>query len=109
MAMATTTGNFMPDLWSENIIKTYRNNLSSAPLAGYDKPKRSRGAQLLRDAALGHPEYPSDPRMSPDEFRQQNMTATEVRMRNEMYSHQLDAARFMSNPAIFSPSNKAYK
>ena len=35
-----------------------------ATLDGMIRPTRSRGAQLLRDTALGHPEYP-DPRSPP--------------------------------------------
>jgi hypothetical protein len=50
--MATTTSKFIPELWSQQMLDTYK--LRSE----FHWPKRSKGAQLLRDAALGHPEYP---------------------------------------------------
>ncbi len=51
--MATTnSGTFIPELWSGKIIDTFKDALVFPHL-----PKRSKGAQLLRDAALGHPEY----------------------------------------------------
>ena len=46
----------MPELWTDQIIKSYQNSLTGA---GFNTlPKRSKGSQLLRDAALGHKEYP---------------------------------------------------
>jgi hypothetical protein len=53
-------------------------------------PKRSRGAQLLRDAALGHKEYP------------EHTTATEVRIRNEYASHAADALAYNIDQSILS-------
>lgn len=86
---ATTDSTFMPDLWSEEIMTSYREQLVAGGLA--NMPKRSRGAQLLRDAALGYPEYP-DPRAPPSTYNQ--MTATEARIQNE-YAQQ--AAQAMAH------------
>ena len=54
--MATVKSGFIPELWSSKIMGAYMKQL-------FDKlglPKRSKGCQLLRDAALGHKEYPDD-------------------------------------------------
>lgn len=47
---------FCPDLWSEEIVKSYQSHMVP--------PFRDKYTQMLRDAALGHPEFPSleDPR-----------------------------------------------
>lgn len=58
------SGSFIPDLWSDELKKQLQERM---------RPKRSKAAQMLRDAALGHPEYPPP----------ENLTATEIRMRNE--------------------------
>lgn len=42
-------------LWSDELMKQYKSSLEMML-----RPKRSAGAQMLRDAALGHPEYPED-------------------------------------------------
>lgn len=76
--MSTTSSNFSPELWSKVMLDTYKDEIFKAR-----KPRRSKGSQLLRDAALGHPEYPPDPRATPEENRRANMTATEVSIRNQ--------------------------
>lgn len=71
--MATMSDNFIPELWSDEVLNNYKKGIFDAML-----PKRSKGAQLLRDAALGHPEYPK------------HITATEVTIR---YQYAKDAAK----------------
>ena len=53
--MATTKITFIPEIWSSKIMGAYMKQLFDAI-----RPKRSKGCQLLRDAALGHKEYPDD-------------------------------------------------
>ena len=43
---------FIPELWADALLKTYADSMMASIF-----PLRSRGAQLLRDAAIGHPEY----------------------------------------------------
>lgn len=71
--MATTNlKNFIPELWSQELIETMKQQVWDLAV----KTRRSKGTQLLRDAALGHPEYPEPP-------PKLNMTATEMRLRHE--------------------------
>ena len=88
--MATTSAEFIPELWSKELMGQLKKELFA-----HRRPKRSKGAQLLRDAALGHPEYPDPQEKLYREFKKEHMTATEVRMRNEMHTHQLDAYRYL--------------
>lgn len=53
--MAMEHSKFQAELWSQAIIDQYKKTLEMM-----GRPKRSAGAQMLRDAALGHPEYPED-------------------------------------------------
>jgi hypothetical protein len=66
---------FIPELWGSALIKAYQEALN------IHKPRRSRGTQLLRDAALGYPEYPDT--MTGTTTNAPHRTATEVRLRNE--------------------------
>ena len=70
--MATTKGNFIPEIWSSSTLEIYKRELSDAI-----RPKRSKGCQLLRDAALGHKEYPEPA----SQGVMPHMTATEVNVR----------------------------
>ena len=100
--MATTNAQFMPDLWSIELLEKYKQSMLDQ-LVGR-RPKRSKAAQMLRDAALGHPEYPEQAIF---EQTPREMTATEVRMRNEMYTHQLDSYRYAAvSWAEFSNSKR---
>ena len=45
---------FCPELWSEALVDALKANVHETLV----RSKRSRGTQLLRDAALGYPEYP---------------------------------------------------
>lgn len=74
--MPTTTGDFIPEVWSQEIIASYKEALRPP------QPRRSKGAQLLRDAALGHPEYPSN-MFTDDNGTDHVMTATEVNIRQQ--------------------------
>lgn len=87
MATPTTTGMFNPEVWSAAIIDEFKKHMDEVL-----RPKRSVAVQQLRDAALGHPEYPEP---TP-------MTATEVRMRNEQYNHQLDAMAYTISSPLFN-------
>jgi hypothetical protein len=96
--MATTSAQFIPELWSAEVLDKFKQSIFEGM-----RPKRSKGAQMLRDAALGHPEYP-EPKPELHRSYADNMTATEVRMRNEMYTHQLDAMAYSVNPKLVVPS-----
>jgi hypothetical protein len=101
--MATSSGNatpgFVPELWADKMIQTLKDEL----IFGI-KPKRSKGAQLLRDAALGHPEYP-DPRVTPAE----NRTATEIGIRHEYANRAAQAlARNIDNDILDSLRYQTY-
>lgn len=78
MATSNTSHTFIPELWSANLIKTYK---EAHDLFG-KKPKRSPGAQLLRDAALGYPEYPDIKGDATNDLRQ---------------THAADAAAYIAN------------
>lgn len=54
-AAKTISSTFVPELWSKAMLDVYKKNIFNTLL-----PKRSKGTQLLRDAALGHQEYPDD-------------------------------------------------
>ena len=63
---------------SITISSAMRNSLEDALWEGWNpKPKRSKGTQLLRDAALGHKEYPEPA----SQGVVPHMTATEVNVR----------------------------
>lgn len=81
--MAISESAFFPSLWSNKLLDHLKDNFSLA-----QKPKRSKGAQLLRDAALGHEEYPPDPKAH---YQGRNMTATQVMIQQE-YANQAVAA-----------------
>lgn len=51
---AAQTAGFCPELWSVEAVKMFKAELQETLV----RSKRSRGTQLLRDAALGYPEYP---------------------------------------------------
>ncbi len=55
---------FIPELWSKKLLIQMKEQLVMSDSL---RPKRDKYSQLLRDKALGHPEYPA------------NKTATEVR------------------------------
>lgn len=63
-----------------------RNRLADM-IDDYGKPKRSKGTQLLRDAALGHEEFPPPAK----DGSMGNMTATEINIRME-YANRAAAA-----------------
>jgi hypothetical protein len=88
------TPNFIPELWSQELVEQLKENLIFG-----GRPKRSKAAQMLRDAALGHPEYPDEDLQR--QQMQEQRTATEIRMRNEMYQHQLDAMAYSAAPRMF--------
>ena len=91
MATSNTSSRFIPELWSADLIKAYK---EAHNLFG-KKPKRSRGAQLLRDAALGYPEYPEIKGIG-DSTNAPYRTATEIRMQD----HMADAAAYQLACAI---------
>ena len=100
--MAIPSKAFLPELWSTDILEKYKQSMLDQ-LVGR-RPKRSKAAQMLRDAALGRPEYPEQAIF---EQTPREMTATEVRMRNEMYTHQLDSYRYAAvSWAEFSNSKR---
>lgn len=79
--MAVSSTMFTPELWSDKILDDLKDAYFHA-----QKPKRSKGAQLLRDAALGHEEFPPDPRATPADFRMEsmkNMTATGIAIQQQ--------------------------
>lgn len=61
-----TTTTFVPELWSDAASAALAKNID-ASIIGSLLPIRSRGAQLLRDFALGKPEYGPDPGDGPPE------------------------------------------
>lgn len=83
---------FIPELWSADLIKAYK---EAHDIFGGKKPKRSRGAQLLRDAALGYPEFPDNKGIG-DSTNAPYRTATEIRMQD----HMADAAAYQLAYAI---------
>lgn len=94
--MATTSAEFIPELWSQHLIDLMKENLVMA-----GRPKRDKASQMLRDAALGRPEYPEKAAYDKCFTEFKHMTATEMRMRNEEASHRLDALRYsMFNPTL---------
>ena len=74
LSMAQTTAEFIPELWSQALVDKLKIEMQMN-----GGTHRTKGDQLLRDAALGHPEYP--------EYFTKTMTATEVQLR-EQYAHQ---------------------
>lgn len=48
--------NFNPAVWSAHIMDQWKKEMTYK----LGLPNRSAGTQLLRDAALGHKEYPDD-------------------------------------------------
>jgi len=53
--MTTLSNTFIPELWSEQIIKDFKFNLTGAIVQ-----KQSKGTRLLRAAALGVPQEEID-------------------------------------------------
>ncbi len=92
--MAVTTTTFNPEMWSDMIMKSFKDQVIFG-----GKPQRSKGAQLLRDAALGHPEYPPDPRSPPPSL---NKTATQVRIQNEYAEHAAKALAYSVDNSIIT-------
>lgn len=78
------TPNFLPELWSAKLIEKMKEGLMMAGM-----PKRDKYSQMLRDKALGRPEFPDV--LKGTTTNSPHMTATEMRMRNEHSSHMLDA------------------
>lgn len=87
MATPTTTGMFNPEVWSAAIIDEFKKHMDEVL-----RPKRSVAVQQLRDAALGHPEYPEPP----------PKTATEIRIQHEQHKHVLDAMAYTVSPPLFN-------
>jgi hypothetical protein len=75
---------FIPELWSAELITQMKESLVMAKGA---RPKRDKYSQMLRDKALGQPEYPP------------NKTATEIRYAHD---HWADAAAYAMANAIDS-------
>lgn len=53
MGKTATEATLQAELWTQRLVEEYKRHLSMA--AG---SKRDKATQALRDAALGHPEYP---------------------------------------------------
>lgn len=49
---AIKTASFIPEVWSQQILDTMKQTMWETVM-----PRRSHGAQLLRDVALGKPEF----------------------------------------------------
>lgn len=71
-----TPSKFIPELWSDELIVRMKENLVMGDLR---TPKRDKYSQMLRDKALGRPEFP------------ENKTATEIRHAQD---HWADAAAY---------------
>lgn len=81
--------NFIAELWSDKIIEDYKQ-----VMAEHMRPKRSKAAQMLRDAALGHPEFPKKKAYKAFNDFPKHKTATEVRIQNEHARHCLDSRAY---------------
>lgn len=91
--MATSSSSFCSEIWSQKILKTYEQELERAM-----RPQRSWAAQMLRDAAFGHPEYE---KTYTEITAGQQKTATEVRIQHEQMQHQLDAMAYSVATSVF--------
>ena len=74
--MATYSTEFIPELWSQQLIETMKTEMIMS-----GTPKRDKFSQMLRDKALGHPEYPPA----------KNRTATEIKNAQD---HWADSAAY---------------
>lgn len=92
---ATTNTAFNPEVWSTSIMEEYRRHINDQL-----KPKRSKAAQMLRDAALGHPEYPekSEFDLRGDRYA---MTATELVMRQQQAEMELKRIQHQIESPIY--------
>jgi len=54
--MAISKATFDTAVWSDELLKKFQDSFITQAMQGV--PKRTKGAQLLRDAALGHEEFP---------------------------------------------------
>ena len=69
--MQVEKSKFQSEIWSKELLKQYKKTIEMMT-----HPKRSAGAQMLRDAALGHPEYEKWPENYPTEITFKTTTLT---------------------------------
>lgn len=87
-----TSTAFNPEIWSAEMMEEMKRQMGVPT-----RPKRTKGAQLLRDAALGHPEYPEKAEYD----RHQAMTATELVMRQQQAEMELKRIQHQIEPSIY--------
>lgn len=101
--MAISKAAFDTAIWSDEILKKFQDSFITQAMRGV--PKRTKGAQLLRDAALGHPEFAPAGESDnwPVTWQTNTMTATEMRIRHEQANHAAAAmARSFDNDMLDS-------
>lgn len=85
--MALIDEKLIPELWSTALMDQLKKSMVFDAYAKTGTPKRDKFSQMLRDKALGRPEFPE----------KQNMTATEIRYAQD---HWADAAGYAMANAI---------